>query len=494
MTASPARSLTAKFLRQAIAVLAIGVPFAALPGLAQAASVPAIPLYMSNLDTQTNWGGSTSSPTTLDQITANYSAAVLNGLIVPNGSGGLTLSEYWNTQTPGSPSFTPVVAGMPSANAFAYEYTFTVGQISNAQGTFVSNFGGLTDVSLALYSAAPSLYQMTPTNSPGNPGTNPQGAGAGPLAVGVLSTMGSTAGEYVLQMANLTAGNTYYLTVTGELAPHAGSGNFFGLAEVSTVPLPGALLMFGSALAGMGGLFGRRRLAEVGRKFAHGATSGMAVAAAAFGLIVTALIPGGARAATVPVDIYDAVAYPPPSGGVEYIPLSGQIVSSGSGVHQMLRLMIPGTPTVSASQTTSFVFDYQLDLAQPAFLNASISQLGTTMKTGTSFELFSGMASASGAPLTSSSANFLAASIVGNTPTTAGQLVLDYSGLKGKGMATGEYFLQVTGGLANNMKIGSVSGTATLSPVPLPTALLLFGSAIGGLAIVERFGGRKERV
>jgi len=470
MTTSPARSLTAKFIRQAIAALAIGVPFAVLPGLAQASALPAIPIYTANLDTDPLWGGSPGSPTTLDQITNDWSAAVMNGLIVSNPGGGLTLRDFYN---PGSSGVQVAPVGT-TPNMFAFEYTFTVGAASNPQGTFVSSFGGLTDISLALYQGAPSLYRTTPI-----PGTNPQGAGASPLDVGVLSTAGFTTGEYILQMAGLTAGPTYYLTVTGELSPGSTSGNFYGLAEdVAAVPLPGALLMFASALAGLGGLAGRRRLGEVVRKIGHGAIRGTALAAAALGLIVTALIPGGAQAAAYYTDVANAVSFPPPAGGTETFPLAGLIVGGASG-----HLTIPGNLSMSAPNVTGFAFDYQFDLLSPAILQASISQLRTNITTGPQFELFAGTPA-------SPSASPLAVSTVGPTP---GELIISYAGPAGMGMAPGQYFLAVTGSLAAGQTHGSLSGTMQLSAVPLPTALLLFGSAIGGLAIVEGFGKHADR-
>jgi len=471
MTVSPARSLTARFFRQAIAALAIGVPFAALPGLVQASVVPAIPVYTTNLDVNPLWESNPGTPTTLDQITNNWGAAVMNGLIVPKPGGGLTLRDFYN---PGSSGVQVAPVGT-TPNMFAFEYTFTVGAASNPQGTFVSSFGGLTDISLALYQGAPSLYRTTPI-----PGTNPQGAGASPLDVGVLSTAGFTTGEYILQMAGLTAGPTYYLTVTGELSPGSTSGNFYGLAEdVAAVPLPDALLMFASALAGLGGLAGRRRLGEVVRKIGHGAIRGMTLAAAALGLIVTALIPGGAQAAAYYTDVANAISFPPPAGGTETFPLAGLIVGGASG-----RLTIPGNQTVSAPNMAGFTFDYQFDLVSPtmAMLQASISQMQTNVTTGPQFVLFGGTpASPSALPL--------AISTVGPTP---GELIISYAGPAGHGMGPGEYFLAVIGSLAQGQSHGSLSGSMVLSPVPLPGALLLFGSAIGGLAILDRFSKRAK--
>jgi len=143
MTDSLARSLTTKFKRQAIAVLMAGVSFAALAGLAQATTVP---VYTANLDTNPMWGGSPGSPTTLDQITQNWGAAVMNGLVVSNSS-GLGLRDFYNPGSPGS--FTPSV--VTPANTFAFEYTFTVGSSANPQGSFVTSFGG------RLISASPSI-------------------------------------------------------------------------------------------------------------------------------------------------------------------------------------------------------------------------------------------------------------------------------------------------------------------------------------------------
>lgn len=471
MGTSVGKSLSAQLARRAIAVLALGVPFVAPLGLAQAAPVPEIPVYTANLDTNPLWGGSVSTPTTLDQITADWGGAVLNGAVSVrhhHHGAGLSLAEFYN---PGSVSHESL-AVKPSPRTFAFEYEFTVGALSNPQGTFVSNFGGLTDISLALYQGAPSLYQVTPTAG------NPQGSSVGPLDLGVLSTSGSTSGEWVLQMAGLTSNQPYFLTVTGELAPHSKSGDFYGIAEVSSVPLPAALLLFGSAIAGLGGLAERRRLGEVVRKAAHGATRGAALAAA-LGLVFTALYAGGAKAAAFTA-VANAVSYPSGSAGTGYYPLAGLILGGPSG-----QLAIPGSPTVAAPGLTSFTFEYQFVLTAPSILKASISQLHTTVTTGQQFELFAGTAPAPAPALTPTP---LAVSQTGVVP---GELYLTYAGPSGTGMGTGTYYLAVMGGLEPAAGHGSLSGTMALSAVPLPTALLLFGSALGGLALAERVARRK---
>lgn len=461
MTLNLVKSLSTSFLRQAIAVLALGAPFVALPGPALASAVSAIPVYSADLNT--NWGGP------LDQVTQTWGGAVVNGTIY--GSGGTVLpsglTEYYNQ---GSAGYQAVGLKL-SPTMFAYEYAFTVGSASNPQGTFVSNFGGLTDISLALYQGVPSLYQVTPAT-----GTNPQGASVAPLDVGVFTASGGTAGQYILQMAGLTSGPTYYLTVTGELAPGSTVGNFYGIAEVSTVPLPTALLMFGSAIVGLGGLTERRRLGALLRKVTHQATYGMAVVAA-LGLAFTMASANGAKAATYAATDLTTLSGVPSPNGVEYLPFSGLILGGSKG-----QLMIPGGTAVPAPNLTSFTFEYQFTLSTPSDIVASLSQLHTTLTTGSQFELFSGTAPE---PAPSLMPTPLA---VSNASAVPGELYLTYAGPLGNGLAPGTYYLAVMGGLASGQTHGSLSGTLAISSVPLPHALLLFGSAIGGLALAERFG------
>jgi len=464
MTIVRARSPTARSVWRAISALAFGLPLAALPGLAQAMEAPVMPVYLTDLDTSTLWGGSPSMPTTLDQITQEWGGAGMNGTVV-RSDGTLLLNDSFN---PGSTFYEPVSVGARHGT-FAFEYTFTVGSLQNPAGTFVSSFGGLSHISLALYQGAPSLYQVAPVA-----GTNPQGATTAPLDVGVLSMAGSTAGEYVLQMAGLTAGPTYYLTVTGKLEHGVGSGNFFGLAEVSPVPLPGALAMFGSAIAGLAAIVSRRRLGDAARKLARGA----GLAAAILGLGAAALVPGAARAATY-TDEASVATFPPPSGGPSYVSLLALIRVNLSNPN-LDTLDIPGTPVVSAPKLTAFKFDYLFDLTAPTVLKAAISQSNTNVITGSQFELFGGTP---GSP----SALPLASAVIGAGPSV-GQLVLSYAGPHGSGMAPGEYFLTVMGAPLAGQTHAALSGTMQLMAVPVPGALLLFGSAIGGLAIVEWIG------
>jgi len=474
MTHSFVKSLTTTFLGQAIAALVIGAPMvAALPGSAAASQISAtqLPVYSASLDD--NWGGP------LDQVTQAWGGAVVNGTIY--GSKGAVqpsgLTEAYNT---GSAAYqvTPVATSI-SPTMFAYEYSFTVSATSNPQGTFISNFGGLTNISLALYKGAPTLFQMTPAT-----GTNPQGASVLPLDVGVYNGLTGTSGQYILQMAGLTSGQTYYLTATGQLAPHSSSGNFFGIAEVSAVPLPAALVMLGSALVGLGGVKERRRLGDLMRTVAHQTWRGAAVMAALV-LALTMAFATGAKAAAVVVTDH-AVITGTAAGTTTYYPFNGLIVKGSPGTLQIAH----NTTVAAPANMTEFVFEYQFTLGSGVTgLTASLSQLHTTLTTGSSFELFAGAAPASfpasspPKPLSVSSAS-----------AVPGELYLTYAGPAGTGVGKGTYYLAAMGNLATSATLrGSLSGTMAVSAVPLPAALLLFGSAIGGLAVAERFGRRRDQ-
>ena len=202
-------------------------------GLARNASAAVLDTYTADLDA--NWGGP------IDQS----GPAFLNGNIALTGN-ALTLSDSINTGAQG----TATVSGSPPAHSFAFEYTFTVSALSSSDGTYASQvmIGGQNPISglgMALYSGA---------------GLNPT-----PLATGVAGS-GATNGEIILTFANLVANQVYTLVVSGSLANGVNSANFAGAAQVSAVPLPSALLLFGTGLVGLavvGGRGRRQRAAKV---------------------------------------------------------------------------------------------------------------------------------------------------------------------------------------------------------------------------------------
>ena len=149
--------------------------------------------------------------------------------LVDIGVGPLTLAN---------PAFT--VSGPPfgtTATAFAFDFRFTL-QAPSAMDAFTFqdtiNFANISNFTLALLDEAKQAV-------PGG---------------GVVYNDGT---NVELQYANLTSGN-YVLEVLGAVPDSGMGGSFSGAATVSPVPLPGALLLFGTGIGGL--LFWSRRKAE----------------------------------------------------------------------------------------------------------------------------------------------------------------------------------------------------------------------------------------
>jgi hypothetical protein len=302
-----------------------------------------------------------------------------------------------------------------------------------------------------------------------------------PLASG-HSAIGPSGGEILLDYSGLTSGTTYTLQVYGTLASLANgsTGSFSGAAEVSPVPVPGALLLFASALIGLGGFAGRGRFKNLGSKLMHNAGRVAALVVGtgvAIGFLSSA---GTADAATYTDNVVLSNALNPwvptiPAGPQKFF--SG-VINTGKATPLSGGGGISSTVTGGPGTLTGFIYDFDFSLSGKATIDAILSQSHTTVSTPTSFELFGGSPTGSNTLLT--------ASTVG-TGNATGELQLHYANL-----AAGAYFLKIVGGLASG-KTGTVTGLVSVSAVPVPAALLLFGSALAGLVGVGR-RGRKTSV
>lgn len=67
---------------------------------------------------------------------------------------------------------------------------------------------------------------------------------------------------FLLSYANLLPGNTYNLVISGVLGDWAVKGIYYGSLTVSAVPVPPALLLFGTAMIGVAALSRRRKRQE----------------------------------------------------------------------------------------------------------------------------------------------------------------------------------------------------------------------------------------
>lgn len=431
--------LTAKTIKGAFVAVVGALSFAGLSGAAHA-SVEPINVYQADLDANWSYLGAPH----LDQ----YGPAILNGMISLGSdtygpSSGLTLNDMLNsgTQTSVGPN-----------NLFSFQYSFTVSGPGNTGGTYVSQ---LTNVSNSIDALSLALY-------------GPSGF----LAAGTAGT-GPSAGEVVLNYAGLNAGATYNLVVMGALDPSATQGFFTGSATVSEVPLPGAVLMFGSALLGLVGFAGRRRFLAFGSRLTRDGGRAAAVVAAV-GVALGLMSYAGSAEAALYTDIANLGSWTPtnPAGPNHFF--NGLINTAKPSP-----LSTPGATTVSQSGSgtlTGFTFDYEFTLTKGATIDAILSQSHTTVTSGTSFELFKG---------TPGSPTHLVNSTVG-TGAATGELQLHYAGL-----TAGSYFLQIvsTTGLTSG-KVGTLTGLVSVTAVPLPGALIMFGSVVVGLVGV----GRRARV
>lgn len=171
------------------------------------------------------------NPSTLESTNLNLSGAVTVNALAPAAgyfSGNFTASDH--PATDGS--------SLVSDDILLHIVDIS-GSAAVAEVGFAMQAG--TTWSLGLYQLVSGQYQLLQETT---------GVAATPNAptsfLTAFLTLGSnaTAGEYVLHLSGPV------------------NGNYSGLVQVSSVPLPGAALLFGSALMGMGALRRKQGAAE----------------------------------------------------------------------------------------------------------------------------------------------------------------------------------------------------------------------------------------
>jgi hypothetical protein len=420
-------SVTVKTIRRSIVALVGAISFAAIGGAAHASSVNT---FTTDLDVDFS-GPLDNNGTFLG------TGAPLDGEIA--GTAGIVTGLNSQNDTPGV--FT---ASSPPSSAFAFNYTFTVSAPSNAQGSYASQLeAGVSNFSLNLFGPGATLVA----------GSTPSGGGSG--------------GELVLNLADLTPGTTYDLVVSGNLV--GGAAAFSGWATVSPVPLPGALLLFGSGLLGLGGFAGRGRLKTLVSRLS-GQVGRAAALLMAIGIgLGLAFVAAPANASTIWTDIDSLGAIAPSPVAITINGFVNPKAAIPVAISQTAPFNQLGQPTSTGSGAFgSFVFDYTFSLANPAATVSYVSQKNTLVNAGSDFELFSG---------TPGSGTLVEPS----TLTGPGELSLAAANL-----AAGSYFLQIVGALSGTAH-GILTGQLQVSAVPLPAALLLFGSGLAGLMGFGRF-------
>jgi hypothetical protein len=256
---------------------------------------------------------------------------------------------------------------------------------------------------------------------------------------------GITTGELDLGLANLASNTTYDLVVSGDMLTGK-VGSFFGWATVSAVPLPGTLLLFGSSLLGLGGFSGRKRIKTLVSQLSgrFGRVAAVAAMAIAFGLgLVGYAAPASAQTVVdVPLTL---------SGLPQIVPLEN-ILPVGTG---------------------AFDVNFEFTLANPVGVLASISDLHLFVNP--TFDLY-----ASGNP--NALGPVVATGVIGGGAVTIGEA----------NFGSGNYIAQFAGSV-NPDDRGIVSGQLEISAVPVPGALLLFGSGLAGLVGFGLHGRRARK-
>jgi hypothetical protein len=352
----------------------------------------------------------------------------LNGYIT-GVDGGVSISDSGIGTTP--------VWG--AGDKFKFNYDFTVSTASSATGNIVeSPTGGISHFAIKLIDLTTHTF----------------------VASGVAGS-GPSAGQLVISAANLVANNTYDLIVTGSLSPHAhGTAGFNGdVSAVAAVPLPGALTLFGSGLLGLAG-FARRRRAK-----------GIAALSVAIVALPVAMTAGAGSAQASEIVETSTIGVLPVASSTTKIQLNGKV--NGSGGISGDSYYTPGggnastNPSVAStgSGVAPLVFDYDFTVAKPQKISLNLSTLNQSLTTSdfTLVDLTTNKTVGS-----TLSGNFLTITDVLHTGN-AYQFVVD---------------------LPTIVKGSSVSGVGTVSAVPVPGALVLFGSGLIGLA---SFGRRNRR-
>lgn len=176
-------------------------------------------------------------------LTYSGSASVLAGSGTINAVGTTSSNTYAHTFTqptltiPGTVGISTLV---PAGFGFYDDFLFTVPDASAnsiASTIGLSNILGINDLQVRLYSA----NQSTPLPVLGTPN--------GTVIEGWTTLIAPGSSISIISPSNLSAG-TYVLEIRGNVVGSAG-GSYSGVLNVSSVPVPGALWLFGSAVGAM---------------------------------------------------------------------------------------------------------------------------------------------------------------------------------------------------------------------------------------------------
>lgn len=145
--------------------------------------------------------------------------------------------------------------GGAPGTSFEHDYLFAVPSAADLVAFGVEFSGPFTD----LTSFTADLFEGDPTLC---------GSGCALLASATLPT--ANPASFLLSYAGLQSGLDYFLRVSSTIGA-TGFGVYTGLMAVSAVPVPPALLLFGTALAGVAALARRRRKTGTGQMIGEAA-------------------------------------------------------------------------------------------------------------------------------------------------------------------------------------------------------------------------------
>jgi len=173
------------------------------------------------------------------------------------------------------------------------------------------------------------------------------------------------------------------------------------------------------------------------------------------------LVTAGSAALFVGVSMASASAATPTLTAGELLNLSGVVFNVppiAVGASEAVGATQYGPVASGTTISGTAYFDYTFDLSAPATVTTSASTAGDALST-LSYALYEGAS---------------LKSYTSSTPTT-----FTYAGL-----SSGDYTLIVTGAINPSGFLSLVSGSISVAAVPVPGALLLFGTGLAGLTVV----------